>query len=401
MATKPKMVRANAPTSNTDKVVQQLNAGWRNYICDAMKLNRDTFQLAQGTLGLQTTDSSGLFLIADAVPPSSTIGYYDATSMNRRSSAFLDLLSALLPETNPNALQTALGDMYATWIAWKNANPPQSGETVLDYFKRWEIQSAVDPGRAARAEQAIVAAQNTPLLKAYAAFTNPAGQQTFVDSAGKSYSLYAYAATISNAQAAINQGGGLTLNFDSNKMDTSASSSFVDGSLSGFYLIFSASAGASLAQENAKAAGSGVVITGTINKYATLSSGPGSWYTSSEVSRAYNAKGNAQIWDPNSSAGDWNSFFGQPNGSLSRFVSQLVLVSDYSITVTSKATYSHSDFQQIRTNASFGVWPFFSASASSTQTTTYNLNSDSTLSVTQTLPKGSIQIWGVTVQSAP
>ncbi|MGH9444382.1 MAG: hypothetical protein ACRD3O_01370, partial [Terriglobia bacterium] len=295
MAQKAKMARASSPGSATAQIVQQLNAGWRNYICDAMKLNRDTFQLAQGTLGLQTTDSSGIFLMADAVPPSSTVGYYDATSTNSRSSAYLDLLGALLPETNPNGLSTALGDMYSSWITWKTANPPQSKESYMDYFKRWELQSAIDPGRAARAEAAILAANNTPLIKAYGAYNNPAAQQTFVNSAGNSYTLFIYTATLSNAQAAINQGGGLTLNFNSDTMDTSTSSLFVDGSASGFYSIFSGSAGGSFAQENSKAASSGFVITGTINKYATLASGPGLWYTSSEVSRAYNGKANAQI----------------------------------------------------------------------------------------------------------
>jgi len=366
-----------------------------------MKLNRKTFQLAQGTLGLQTTDSSGLFLMADAVPPSTTVGYYDSSTMNRRSSAYLMLLSALLPETNPQALSSALGDMYSAWITWKAANPPTQGETYLDYFQRWSMQSAIDPGRAARAEAAIASALNAPLNKAYAAYTNPANQQSFVDSAGKAYNLYIYTATINNAQAAVNTGGSVNISFDSSRMDSSTSSVFAHGAASGFYDIFSGGAGVSFSQQNAKAAGSQLVITGKIGSFATLSSGPGGWYASDEVSRAFNGKGNAQIWDPQASSGNWDAFFGQPDGSLARYVSQIVLVSDYSITVTSKATYSQSDFQQIKTSARFGVWPFFSASATSTQTTTYKHNSDSSLSVTQSLGKGLIQIWGANIQPAP
>lgn len=388
--------------SNTAQKVQQLNAGWRNYVCDAMKLSRDTFQLAQGTLGLQTVDSSGLFLMADAVPPSSSVGYYDPTSMNKRSNALSALImSALLSESNPQALATALGDMYATWIGWKSTNPPQPGETYLTYFQRWELQSSVDPGRGARAEAAITGALNSPLGKAQAAFLSPANYQTFQRSDGTSYTLPVYAATIANAQAAINTGGSLVINFDSNSMDTSTSATFVEGSASGFYSIFSGGAGGSFDQQNSKSASSEFAITGNIGSYATLASGPGAWYSSGEVIRAYNGKNNAQIWDPQASAGNWDSFFGQPSGSLARYVSQLILVSDYTITVRSMATYSQSDFQQIKANASFGVWPFFSASASSTHTTSYTLNSDSTLSVTQKLAKGLIQIWGVNIQLAP
>jgi hypothetical protein len=183
-------------------------------------------------------------------------------------------------------------------------------------------------------------------------------------------------------------------------MDTSYSGLFVSASAQASYWIFSAAASASFNQQNSKAASSGFTIKGNI-KYATLSSGPGGWYNSGEVKRAFNAKSDATIWDPQASAGNWDSFFGQPNGSLARSVSQLVLVTDYSITTTSKASYSQSDFQQIKTQASFGVWPFFSASGGSTQTNSYTLNSDSTLSVTQTLGKGLIQIWGVNVQPAP
>ena len=395
------MSSAPRGTSNTAQVVQQLSAGWRNYVCDAMKLDRNTFQLAQGTLGLQTTDSSGLFLMEDAVPPSSSVAYYDSSTMNKRSSGYLLLLSALLPETNPNALATALGDMYANWIAWKTSNPPQSGETYLAYFQRWEMQSPIDPGRGARAEAAITQAQNAPLNKAYAAYTNPANQQSFVSGAGQTYQLYIYTATADNAKAAINTGGSVSIDFDSSSMDTSTSSVFAQGSASGFYSIFSGGAGVSFSQQDSKASSAQFTVKGKIGSFATLSCGPGLWYSSDEVSRAYNGKGNANIWDPQASSGNWDSFFAQPAGSLARKVTQIVLVSNYDITVTSKATYSQSDFQQIQTRASFGIWPFFSASASSTQTTTYNYNSDSSISVRQTLGQGLIQIWGVTIQPAP
>jgi hypothetical protein len=74
-----------------------------------------------------------------------------------------------------------------------------------------------------------------------------------------------------------------------------------------------------------------------------------------------------------------------------------MLISDYELTVTSYASYSQEDYQQIKTQASFGVWPFFSGSASATHTTDYTLNSNGSLSITHKLPRGSIQIWGVTV----
>ncbi len=190
-------------------------------------------------------------------------------------------------------------------------------------------------------------------------------------------------------------------NFNSATMNTSLSHTTASGAASGFYSIFSGGASASFDQLNTKAAASEFTITGSINKYATLTTNPIGWFTSSEYSRGYNAQNDNTIWDPNANVGNWNSFFGQPNGSLSRRITSLLLVSGYTITVTSRASYSQLDYQKITTEASFGIWPFFSGHASSTQETKTTLNSDSTLSVTHTLNPGLIQIWGVFTANAP
>ena len=127
----------------------------------------------------------------------------------------------------------------------------------------------------------------------------------------------------------------------------------------------------------------------------------GGWFTSGEYSRAYNAQSDNTIWDPQGNSGGWNSFFAQPNGSLARRVSQLLLVTDYKITVTSKATYSQEDYKKITSQASFGIWPFFSGSASYSHTTDSKLDSNSQLVTTFTLNNGLVQIWGVNVLNAP
>ena len=115
------------PDSNTEKIVTDLNAGWYNKVTEAMSITDPNFQLAQGTLGLQTNDSSGLFLMADSVPLPASVGSYDPTGLSKRSSAYQLLLGALLPETG-SGLPVFLGDMYSSWIAYRNsyftANPP-------------------------------------------------------------------------------------------------------------------------------------------------------------------------------------------------------------------------------------------------------------------------------------
>src|SRR5258708_1359399 len=112
------------------KAVTDLNAGWYNIVSKAMGLDPTTFQLAQGTLGLQSSDSSGLFLMSDAVPPVSAVAYYDPAGLSRRSSAYNMLLHALLGEGGSD-LSTALGDQYANWIAFRNADTSDKTQQQL------------------------------------------------------------------------------------------------------------------------------------------------------------------------------------------------------------------------------------------------------------------------------
>lgn len=385
--------------SDTDATVQALNAKWRNYLNDAMNLDPNTFQLAQGCLGLQGTDNMGMFLMADAVPPDSAVGFYDANSMKRRSAAYGMLLGALLPETGAAVLQTALGNYYTPWIQWSAANPVVAGDTIPSRLDRFGMAQAVDPGTIMRAKTAAAQAANSTLYQAINAFTDPNQQQAFArPGQAAPTKLFIYSNTVDVATAAINTGESLTLSFDSDTASSSVSHTFAEGSASGFYSIFSGGVSGSFDQLNTKAATSGFTITGSIGKFATVPVSALGWYNSAEVSRAFNGPNDNSIWDPSSSAGTFDSFFGQPDGSMARYVSELILVSDYTITVTSKATYSQEDKQTIETKASGGIWPFFSVSASATHTTDVKLNANSQLETTFTLNKGLIQIWGVNVQ---
>jgi|SRR5271166_5514036 len=382
------------------KQLIDLNAGWYNVVAEALKLDPATFMLAQGTLGLQTADSSGLFQMSDAVPPPSAVAYFDSAGMSKRSSAYGLLLQALLPEGGSD-LRDVLRDQYSDWVAflptYLKANP---GKTQLEAFNAWS-EANMDPRAAAKAKTTFILAQNAPLYNALVALSDPNAKAQFVDTARKPFSLYIYSATSTAATDAINKGGSAKIDFDSATSNKTLTHRTIEGAASGFYNIFSGEASASFDQLNTTAASSRLTISGTLNKYATLSVVPGSWFTSSELLRAYNGNNDNNVWDPNAgSVGSWNSFFGD-KGSLARRVSQLILVSDYDITVTSFASYSQNDLQQISTKASFGVWPFFSAGATATQKTEFSLDQNGHLVTKYHLNPGLIQIWGVNVQSAP
>lgn len=377
--------------------ISDLNAGWRNVVAKALTMDTKTFQLAQGTLGLQTSDSSGLFQMADSVPPQSTTAYFDPSGKNTRSTAYNQLLHALLP-TSSSGLRDFLADQYPNWIAYRNADTSDLSQKAL--FEKWASRH-LDPDLLTKALNAFDKTLSDPINVALTNYVDPANRMTFTNSAGQNFTLPIYSATIDVAKNAIaTASGAATIDYDSSTADTSSNGTTVSGSASGFYDIFSGGVDGSFSQLNQMAASSDFTIKGTINKHTTIVSDAGAWYDGSLVSRAYNARGDYTIWDPKSNMGDWDSFFG-PDGSLARRVTQLLLVSDYNLTVTSKASYSESEFQQVKTGARFGVWPFFSASVEATHTTSMTHNEDGSLSVTYTLAPGLIAIWGATVQSAP
>jgi len=237
-------------TSDADvqKTVTDLNAGWYNEVTKALNIQDPSFLLAQGTLGLQTSDSSGLYLMSDAVPPSASVAYFDAGGMKMRSSAYQLLLGALLPETGSDLVRV-LGDQYANWIAYRNSykwpDPPAPQPTQEEVFASWANRS-LDPRLAKQAINTYEQAANAPLSEALAALHEKDAKQSFVNPAGKPYSLYSYSATTDAAKTAIATGSSASISFKSTTMDTTLKHTTAEGSASGFYDFFSASASASV-----------------------------------------------------------------------------------------------------------------------------------------------------------
>lgn len=386
--------------TDTQAKVQKLNASWRQYLSQAMGMDDSTFKLAQGSLGLQTTDSSGLFLMADAVPPDTSL--FDAGGTRSFSSDYTSLLTALLPEGGTD-LAAVLGDNYTGWVAYRNAYFQQNPTSTLTQEQVFEgfANQRLDPKLAQKATTVFKAAAQTPLNQAFNANIAAANSQVFTDSSGQTQTLKKYTPTIDSAKSELNTGTRLDINFDSGQVESTLSQTQISAAASGFYDIFSAGGSGSFDQLNTKAASSGFTIKGYINKYKTVAVQRGGWFTSNEYTRAYNAPSDNTIWDPQGNSGNWASFFGQPSGGLARRVSQLLLVTDYKITVTSQATYSQEDYKKITSQASFGIWPFFSASGSYSHTTDSKINSNSQLETTFTLNNGLVQIWGVNVLNAP
>jgi hypothetical protein len=385
-----------------EKRVRELNAGWYNQINEALGLKPDNFLLAQGTLGLGTADGSGLYRMADVVPPSASVAYFDAGNMRSRAQAYEMLLNALLPEGGIS-LMNAMGPMYTRWVEYNNERikDKTNKETFTEALERWS-KNNLEPAIQVKVKTYIQQAENTPLNHALNALGAPGATQNFVAPDQSIYSLFVYlGATPEQALEAINGGTATGIAFDSNKMNTTLTHTTVEGSASGFYDIFSGGLSGEFEQLNTMAAFSDFKITGKIGASATLPVKYSNWYNSAEVERAQGAPNNFNIWNRNANAGNWEGFFDPNTGSLSRSVSQLILISDYDITVTSNAKYSAEQYQKIRASAKFGVWPFFSASGKATHETDYQQGAEGSLVVKHTLPRGIIQIWGVTISTLP
>lgn len=384
-----------------EEKVMELNAKWRNYVAQVMGMDpKSAFQVVQGSLGLVSEDSSGLFEMSDATPKDCAAGYYDPSSMNKRSSSYSLLLVSLLPEPGYD-LRTALGDMYASWVTyrteWSKKNPkPDDQKNQEQAFNAW-ADGNLDPREKAKAINAYKQAAILPLNKAIDDLTDPNNQQTFIGPDQKPFILYKYTANITQAKNALARGSTISnFKFDSATADSNLQHTFAEGAASGFYSIFSGGAAASFESLNAKAANSRITVEGSINQFATLPTSPIGWYNSGEVNRALKAPGDATVWDPIAGQ-NWDNFFGK-QGSLARYMTQFLLVSGYDLKVTIYASFTKEEFEEIKAKATFGIWPFVSASASFVHTSKFVLNEDSSISFTQSLAKGNVEIWAVTFE---
>ncbi len=389
--------------SDYETKIQKLNASWRLHLSQQMGLDKNTFKLAQGSLGFGTTDSSGLFTMANAVPPDTDM--YDAGGVRTFSGGYSSLLLALLPETG-ESLATALGDNYSDWIDYRNEFYKEnklSQKTAKELFETFAKRLA-DPDKGIKGISVFESCENSKLHKALNAMNKEENFQKFTSSSGQTQKLPIYAPTIDNAKNQVNLGKKIEIDFDSEIVEKSLTQAQIAGAASGFYKIFYGNVSGGIEKQlNEKACSSSFTVTGTINKFKTVPVSRGNWFdpNNNQYGRAYEAREDYAVWDPQANSGDWDSFFKQPDGKLARHVSQLLLVSDYTLTVTSKAAYSQEDYRKIKSNAQFGIWPFFWASHSATHTTDCKLNEKDHLETKYSLAKGLFEIWGVNVQDAP
>jgi hypothetical protein len=186
-----------------------------------------------------------------------------------------------------------------------------------------------------------------------------------------------YAPPFSDLMSQVNAGSSAFIQFDSATADSDISSSWAKSSVSEAL--------------NQKASSSRITVDFAFDKIAYLAIRAGGWFTQGFFADQYR---NPSKWVGGQDA--WNKVFG-PGGSCQFLANQTLLVNGYSYTVTSHASYSQSDYEQITTSKETNVWPFYTSSSNSQSTQSFKLNNDKSISSTVTCKPGTLQILGMGV----
>lgn len=200
-----------------------------------------------------------------------------------------------------------------------------------------------------------------------------------------------YSPPFADLMAQVNKGSSATIHFDSETANTDISKSWAKSDSSsgiGFWGKTESSVSQTL---NQKASANRITVDIALDKYAYLATRAGGWFFSGYFTDMY--KNPDQFTNGQD---EWNNLFG-PTGTLQRVANQALIVSGYSITIRSWATYSESDFSTITQSSETNVWPFYTSGSSSSATSRYQFNEDKTITVTINSAPGDLQIMGMGV----
>ena len=200
-----------------------------------------------------------------------------------------------------------------------------------------------------------------------------------------------YAPTVSAISQALMNGSSATVTYDSSSADTSLSDVWSKSASAGGVWFWGYNNDSTSETINTSASSSDVTIVMNV-KYATVPIQQGPWLSSAYLSQMYK---NPSAW---ATPSEWDTLFGAA-GSFQYVSAQALIVTDFDITVTSKASYSASEYYYVSSNKNVNVWPFYTSSDSSSTTTHYTQNADSSITAHIQSNPGAVQIMGFNVVS--
>lgn len=364
------------------QAMQTLQDQWYNALVAGLTLDATRFQLAQPSAPLGNT-SDVLWAYFNNIPPLSLTAQFAASGGNRFYDDYRGVVSQLQSQGD-GAFRRDLGDSYAQWQSYVAAlNPLPTIEELPATFRQWAMIN--NPDIAQQGANDLAAALNDPIYRAQIAVANTKGFLNGVP---------VFSRTIADLRAAIPQGQARTVDFSSKTASSDVSHTWAKAEVSGLYDFFSGSAGGGYDQLSKKATGAEVNVQASFHNVVGFEADPGPWYVSDALSSAYNTSDNT-LWRHGTPS--WQSTFG-PTGNMQRFSTSLVVVDGIDAVITSTASYSESEQQEITASASVGIWPFFSFGGEGGHTTATSFESDGSMTVTVSNPPGNPMVLGVNVE---
>ncbi|MDN7487530.1 hypothetical protein CFB40_26545 [Burkholderia sp. AU31652] len=362
-----------------------LQAGFYNALAQGLGYsNQDPFQVIQPSPPLLDGEGADDLLWAyfNNLPVASLTGNTQISGGNQFLANYQAVMSAL--QSAPNNFQSTLGP--ACWDSYQAALKQDKSLTNPKKFRNWALYNGACSAVAVSGASALAAAELDPI---FAAQLNvepylPAGDESVDFVPGYSKML-----------ALLKKAPYRSFNVGTNSWQTDVSSTWTQGSNSGFFGLWGGSSYTSTLSQ--KFASGGVSVDASFRNVLPFNVTPGTWYSSGAFGLAFNNPGSAP-WKPGVKP-NWETTFGA-SGNMQRFASTLVIVNEMNIKVTSNASYSESEQEQIRNNSSAGLWPFYCSSSSGGSNTSTAFNAAGNMTVTITSQKNVPVVIGCIVLSA-
>ncbi|HEY7033593.1 MAG TPA: hypothetical protein VH482_19810 [Thermomicrobiales bacterium] len=331
-----------------NQAMTTLEAQWYNSMVNGLHLNPDTYLMLQPNTPIGNT-SDKIWAYFNAIPPASLNFNLNTAQFNQFYTTYEAVVNQLKAQTALR-VQRDLADCYQPWMSYVKAlNPLPTPEQLPNTFRSWA--AIYCPDHAAQGYTDYQALIHDPVSLA---------QQYVLNQTGFLNNTPNFNQTIDDLNQAdqIAPAGGFT--FDSATASSDVTNTWAKGSISGFYDFFSGSASVDWSSLNAKASSSQVTVDVQFQHVFTFTAQPGAWYNAGALGMAFQTQDNT-LWNPGTP--NWNSTFG-PSGDMQRLLTSLVIVDGITTKITSAATYSTQEQQQINADLSVGIWPFFSLGAS-------------------------------------
>lgn len=393
------LARANAMVTTAEsgsmqQAMETLNAQWYNALTSGLNLDPSTFQLMQGNSVVGSL-SETLWSVFNAVPPLSVNNLYNPSQFNSFSSNYGSIINNL-NQPGSNQFQNDMGDYYPQWSQFLSTQSTLPSGGIMELFQTWS-QLHMPAGQAMQCY--------TDLANIYQGAVYTAISM-WLQAGGSGASVKAYNITVEQVATKLAQApsGGISMN---SKTETSdISHTWAEGHVGGWFDMFSGEGSGSYDDISQSLITSGLQISADFNHVITMAAGPLSqtsddpilsqykpWYNAATLNLAYQNNNNV-VWK--NSPPTWDNMFGT-DGSLLRVCSALVLVDGISISISSDATFSQSEQQEIKTHASGGFWPFFEANASGGWSNNFSFDDEGKMTYTATCPVGNPVILGAIV----